>query len=245
MTTETNKRFKNSTMVLEGNTIKWENHMIQITNISQIWMGNCPNEQLPSHLALILFFIALSGISPVNIIIMLLSLVICLIAWSYWYWKQKDDKGINFQISSGKVYSFVSNNEEFTCQVYDLISDLIAKNSTIPNIQISFQGDGNIIDNSIIEKEKTADKQILNIMSNGMNEQLVSDLKKLFISYTQKNDINEEILDLIEKTIQLLNINDRQGIKNSFSKLIKMGLINDCNQLGLCALIEAMRTSVY
>lgn len=245
MSCQTNKRFKNSTIIIEGNTIRWENHTIRSANISQIWLGDCPNDQWPIHLALILFFIALSGTGFPGIIIKLLALVAYLAVWSYQYWKQKDDKGISIETGSGAIYSFVSDNEEFAGQAYDLISDIITQNNEFSNVQISFLGDGKIIDNSVTEKEKEDDKQALNIMSSGVNEQLVGELEELFMNYNKKNETDKEILDLIEKAIQSLTVNDKKEMKKSFSKFIMMGLINDCNELGLNALIDTIKTSVY
>lgn len=247
MTYHTNKRFENTTMVIEGKTIRWEDHMIQITNISQVWLGNCIKELLPIQLVLILFFIALSGAGPVKTIVMLLALIIYTLTWSYWYWKLKDTKDINLEVSSGDVYSFVSHNEEFTCQVYDLIRDLVAQNSLNTNLCIRFNGDGKIIDNSIKEKqqEKIVEKQILNIQSTGTNNQITMELQKLAQKYAEKKESNGDIIDIIEKTIKLLDTNDKQELKKCFSKFIMMGLINDCNELGLYTLTEVIKNSVY
>ncbi len=245
MTFQTNQRFKNSTMVIEGSTIRWEDHMIQTSNISQVWIGNCLKEQFPVHLVLILFFISLSGISPVKTIVMLLALALCILAWAYCYWNQKNTKDINFEICSGKVYSFVSNNDEFIGQVYDIIRELIVERNINLNFNINFHGDGKIIDNTITETEKTDDKQILNIQSIMSNNPIVMELEKLLIKYYQKKDLNKENIELITQIIQLIDVNDNEGIKKSFSKFIMMGLIKDCNELGLIALINAIRNSVY
>ncbi|MEY8354853.1 hypothetical protein AALB39_16050 [Lachnospiraceae bacterium 54-53] len=245
MLNQTNKRFKNSTIIIEGNTIRWENYTVTSANISQIWQGDCPNLQFPVHFSLLLFFIALSGTGLVGIAVKLLALILYLGVWGHRYWKQKDEKGISIETGSGKTYSFLSDNEEFTGQVYDLINDLLTKNSMNSNVQISFRGDGKIVDNSITEKEKEDDKQPLNIMSNGTNEPIVRELEKLYMNYNKKNETDKEILDLIEKAIHMLDINDKEEIKKSFSKFIRMGLINDCNELGLNALIDIIKTNVY
>lgn len=267
MIRKTKKRFENTTMVIEGKTIRWDDHMIQISNISQIWLGNCFKERLPVYLVLILFYIALSGVIPVNTIVMLLALIIYMLIWSYRYWKQKDTKDINFEINSGNVYSFISNNEDFTCQVFELICDLITENNSInTNLCIHFNGDGNIVDNSITveetvedsttvketsvedstaAEEKKINKQLFKIQSINTDNQLIIDLQKLAMNYASNKEANGEFIDLIEKTIHLLDTDDKETMKKVYSQFVILGLIKDCNKLGLITLIQAIRKNVY
>ena len=243
MKNQTNLRFINSTITIEENTLRWENHMIKTANISHIWMGSCSDKTFPYHFVLILLLIALSGSSPASIIGILLALILYPIAWFYWHRKQESSIGINFEISSGVIYSFVCNNEEFTLQAYDLISNLISKRNTASRLQISFLGDGKIIDNTETEKESSSSSQ--NIMVSGINEPIISELQKLTLYYTKNSEINNEILSLIEKTIQSVNMNDKIEAKKFYSSFITMGLINDCNELGLNTLINEIKANIY
>ncbi|WP_313257643.1 hypothetical protein [Lacrimispora sp.] len=245
MTNQTNIRFTNSTITIEENTIRWENHMIKTANISHIWMGNCSDKPFPFHFVLILLLIALSGTSPASIIGILLALILYPAAWFYWNRKRESSIGINFEISSGKIYSFVCNNKEFTLQAYDLISNLLSKRNTTSSLQISFLGDGKIIDNSEAEKEPSSSIQVVNVMASGINEPIIRELQKLSLHYTKNSEINNEILSLIEKTIQSINMNDKIEAKKFYSSFITMGLINDCNELGLNALINEIKANIY
>lgn len=243
MKNQTNLRFINSTITIEENTLRWENHMIKTANISHIWMGSCSDKTFPYHFVLILLLIALSGSSPASIIGILLALILYPIAWFYWHRKQESSIGINFEISSGVIYSFVCNNEEFTLQAYDLISKLISKRNTDSRLQISFLGDGKIIDNTETEKESSS--SIQNVMASGINEPIIRELQKLTLYYTKNSEINNEILSLIEKTIQSVNMNDKIEAKKFYSSFITMGLINDCNELGLNTLINEIKANIY
>ncbi|KEZ89312.1 hypothetical protein [Lacrimispora celerecrescens] len=243
MKNQTNLRFKNSTITIEENTLRWENHMIKTANISHIWMGSCSDKTFPYHFVLILLLIALSGSSPASIIGILLALILYPIAWFYWHRKQESSIGINFEISSGVIYSFVCKNEEFTLQAYDLISNLISKNNMASRLQISFLGDGKIIENTEIEKESSS--SIQNVMASGINEPIIRELQKLTLYYTKNSEINNEILSLIEKTIQSVNMNDKIEAKKLYSNFITMGLINDCNELGLNTLINEIKANIY
>jgi len=245
MTNQSNLRFIDSTITIEDNTVRWENHMIKTANVSHIWMGSCPSKPFPIHFILVLLFIALSGTRPGNIIGILLALILYPIAWYYWNRKQERSVGVNFEISSGIIYSFVCKNEEFTLQAYDLIRDHISKSRMSSSLQISFIGDGKIIDNSETEKEPSSGSQMVNLMAGGINEPIIKELQKLLSHYSQKNEINNEILSLIENTIQSLNANDKTELTKSFSSFITMGLIKDCNELGLNALIDQIKANIY
>lgn len=245
MFNKTNQTFKNSTIVIEGNIIMWEDHMIKSADITQIWKGKCPDCQFPLRFSVLLFFVALSGGGWGGITIKLLALALYLGAWNYRYWKEKDVKGIFLESSSGKVYSFISSNEAFTTQAYDLIRDLIAKNSSSSKAEISFSGDGKIVYNSAEEKEKEKVVQTLNIPLDGINSNIIRELQNLLENYGKKNKANADILDLIENTIQSVVTDDKAELKKSFSQFIMTGLINDCNELGLNSLIEAIKITVY
>ncbi len=49
----------------------------------------------------------------------------------------------------------------------------------------------------------------------------------------------------MKKTIQSLNMNDKTEAKKFFGNFITMGLINDCNELGLNALIDEIKANIY
>ena len=244
MTSQKNMVFKDSTMIIEGNTVRWENHMIKTSAISRIWMGNGPKESFPVRLSLLLFFIALSGPNLISIIGMLAVLALYLASWFYRYGKRRDTKGIHFESCSGKIYTFLSANDDFTLQAYELIRESIAEDKEDANLQLSFSGDGKVISEEP-PKEASEEIQVLNVVARGANEQVVKELQKLFVSFTHKNEANKEIAELIEETIRLFNINDLAGTKKSLGQFIVMGLINDCNELGLNALIDAIKNSVY
>lgn len=241
MFNKTNQTFKNSTMIIEENTIKWEDHMIRSADITRVWQGASPDCRFPVRLFVLLFFIALSGGGWEGIVIKLLALALYLGAWGRRYWKEKDVRGIHLESSSGIIYSFISDREEFITQAYGLIRDQIARNSSSAKLEISFSGDGKIIDNS----PKETDKPTLNILSDGVNSKIVRELQSLLENYGKKSKSDAEILDLIENTIQSVVADDKAELKKSFSKFIMTGLINDCNELGLNSLIDTIKANVY
>ncbi len=245
MINHTMKRFKNSMININKNTIKWEDNMIQIPNISRIWVGNCFKDQLPVYLYMILFFIALSGFNQAVRIVLLIILITCLLVWIAWYLKRKDIKDINIEINTGIIFSFASNNDDFTQQVYELIIDHLAKKEVYSDINIDFSGDGKIDEITLEVEEKPINKEIINVQSVKETSPVIIDLQKLLAKYAEKSNDDKDTFELIENTIMLTQFSDNEGIKQSFSEFIKKGLINDCNELGLYSLIEAIRKAVY
>ena len=245
MINQTMKRFKNSMININKNTIKWEDNMIQIPDISRIWVGNCFKDQLPVHLFIILFFIALSGFNQVVRIVLLIILITCLLVWIAWYLKRKDIKDINIEINTGMIFSFASNNDDFTQQIYELITDHLTKKEVYSDINIDFSGDGKIDEITLAVEEKPSNKELINVQSVKETSPVIIDLQKLLAKYAEKSNDDKDAQELIENTIMLTQISDNEGIKQSFSEFIKKGLINDCNELGLYSLIEAIRKAVY
>ena len=53
------------------------------------------------------------------------------------------------------------------------------------------------------------------------------------------------MLSLINEAASLIEKNDRVGLKSVFEKFISLGLINDCNELGLDSLLQEIRATIY
>ena len=143
------------------------------------------------------------------------------------------------------IFSFASNNEDFTQQVYELMIDYLTKKEGYSEINIDFNGDGKIDEITLAVEEKPIMKEIINVQSVKETSPLIIDLQKLLAKYTEKSSDDKDVLELIENTIMLTQLSDNEGIKQSFGEFIKKGLINDCNELGLYSLVEAIRKAVY
>lgn len=232
--------FKNSDITIEGNAIRWEKQLLRADAIVRIWQGNCTCSKFPVKFAILLLFIALSG-STGQIIIRLLALLLLLAVWEYQQRKQMKYRGIHLESSTGRVYSFISNSEPFTEQAYERILELFAEGTPFSKLEIDFSGDGKIIEHS----EEARENQAMNILSNGINGQIIKELQSLLNDYRKKKEANAEILNLLENTIQAAAKDNKEELKKFFGKFITMGLIEDCNQLGLNSLISEIKAYIY
>lgn len=248
MKIQNNQILTNSTINITSTVIKWGNHIIKHPSISHIWTGNRITEPIPIPLiplVLLLFFIALSCHFSGAIAISLLILIACAGLWFYLFWKNRNVKGIHFQLVSGTVYSFISNNDDFTNQVFELINEVITDNTTNFNFEVNFNGDGTIEDTLKSTEVEDDTKLPTYFIENGINVPIINELQLLHSNFSETTTKNLEIIKLIEKTMQYVCRNDKEGLKNSFSQFIVLGLIKNCNELGLITLIESIKSTVY
>lgn len=244
MTNKKNITFKDSTIIINKDTIKWKNHLIKTSNISHVWLGSNKPKCFPLQYVLILFFIALSSLNFIATIALLFTLFLYLVCWLYRNRKKTDKKYIHLETYSNEIYSFVSEEKEFIHKAYEIIRDSVEKNNIVSNIQISFVGKGKIIDESL-GKEIKKESQVLSIIPDAADKVLINDLQKLFASLSQKEGDNKEVLNLVEETIKLINTNDIDKKKKFLAEFVTLGLINDCNELGLSTLINQIKNSLY
>lgn len=237
--------FKISQMKIEGNVICWDDHALRISDISQVWAGPRPQQPFPGLPALVLLFIALAGRHPVDTVVMLVLLALCMGAWAFRSRSGRNTNLVNLGLSTGEFYSFVPPNDGFGRKLCRTLTELM-EGSGPADYDISFQGDGEITARMPPEPEPEPRATVLEAgIPAGKNGQLISELQKLYQCYTNKNNAGSEILDLINDTSRLIERNDKEGIKAAFTKFITLGLINDCNELGLDSLIQEIMTMLY
>lgn len=238
--------FKISHMKIEGNVLSWDDHALRISGISHIWAGPRTEHPFPYQSALILLFIALASRRIVDTVVMLVILVFYLGAWALCSRSGRNTKLVNIGFSTGAVYSFAPPNDSFAQQLCGTLTGLMEGNNTV-DYEISFLGDGTIT--ALTPPEPAPQPKAATVleasMPAGKNGQLISELQQLYQCYTKKNNTGSEILDLINDTSRLIEINDAAGIKASFTKFVTLGLISDCNELGLDSLIKEIKAILY
>ena len=243
------KEFNVSRMTIEKNVLSWEDHAVRLPGVVRIWVGDSPRRTFPISMVLILLMIALSGPGIVNKAVMLAVLGVY-IGTHLRSGKNTDPQAggkdhVNLELCSGMVYSFASGSESFAMELYEVLKHLMEGDASMSHCDIVFENGGEIIDQTKQEEpEKTSSVLELNV-SGGQSGQIVQELKKLYGSYTKKTNTNSEVLSLINEAASLIEKNDRVGLKSVFEKFISLGLINDCNELGLDSLLQEIRATIY
>lgn len=139
---------------VRGHLLRWKDVVIQISNISQISVGNYPIQKFPLWTVAVI----LAGllILQFNILIGLFAALFGAgIIWD-WYqqWQStKDYKFLHLRLNSGTVFSFVFEQEDFLRKVLDVFANIfedvdknINTSMTIDIKNCTVTGNGKIID---------------------------------------------------------------------------------------------------
>lgn len=260
MISKKNKINQNSTIRVKANTIKLDDCTLQMSSINQLRLGDIPYEYPCPILALLLIFIALK-ISGIFITLpILLIIILSLSAYAYHNYTYKNMLGLNFKLNTGEVYTFVTENKEFSKKVLDLISDIMTEKSPEADYSISFQGNGEIIDEFEKNKklkEEAQKKELENETAKmkthtvetseivDLEKPLVTELNKLYLYYTEADEVDADILKLIKNTIQFALADDTEHMRINYEKFITYGLIKGCNELSLNLLIAEIIANIY
>lgn len=249
MVRQTNNIVENSTIDIDGSTMKWDNHMVHLSNTEHLWKGRLTEEKFPVLYVLLGIFIAMASYHLICMVLMLAAVVIGAAVWTVWCHNIKSRKGVHLGLLSGEIYSFYAENSVFNSKIFELFSRLIAENDDTRIYHINLSGEGSITEElkkkEEVEAEEIAEptpKKRIPLENKGP---LVTELNELLANCEHKAELNQENLKLIESTIGVAQTNDREKMKVFFEKFIISGLINDCNELGLNTLINEIKSSVY
>lgn len=231
-----------SNIDIKGNLISWENHSIYTLGISQIWIGPRPPEPFPVKLLLVLLFIALSSQTILSFIIIPVMLAASL-AWRlYLHYFDNKTREVNIELCSGEVITFTANSQDSQIQFYNSLKDALGCANAY---EIKFSSEGEVIKESEDKTEKNI-PYVMEISENiASNQPLAGELQKLYLNYTKKSDADSKILLLINDAGRLLESGDREGLKDVFKNFVILGLISDCNELGLDSLLLEIKNSLY
>lgn len=249
MTRQTNSIVENSTIDIDGGTMKWDNHMVRLSYTEHLWKGKLTEEKFPVLYVLLGIFISMASYRLLCMALMLAAIVIGGAVWSVWCHNIKNRKGVHLGLISGEIYSFYAENSVFNSKIYELFSRLIAENDDSTIYHINLSGEGSITEELKAKEEVEAEEIAVPIPKKRIPQEnkgpLVTDLNELLANCEHKGVLNQENLKLIESTIGVAETNDREKMKVFFEQFIISGLINDCNELGLNTLINEIKSSVY
>ena len=110
---------------IKGHLLRWKDMVIQISNISQISIGNYPAPQFP----LSAIFIILIGLCCLlfNIFFALLMIALGIFIVVVWYQEKNSKKGHKFlhlRLNSGTVFSFEFAQESFLRRVLEIFANI-------------------------------------------------------------------------------------------------------------------------
>lgn len=110
---------------VRGHLLRWKDVVIQISNISQISVGNYPTQPFPMW-TLVAILIGLFAMQ-FNVLIGLVGLLLGGGVIFIWYQERESKKGYKFlhlRLNSGTVFSFVFEQENFLRKVLDVFANI-------------------------------------------------------------------------------------------------------------------------
>lgn len=110
---------------IRGHLLRWKDVVIQISNISQISVGNYPRPPFP--LWTIAAILIGAFFWPHNIFIGAIGLLLGISVIAVWYdswWSQKDYKFLHLYLNSGTSFSFLFKEESFLRKVLDVFANI-------------------------------------------------------------------------------------------------------------------------
>lgn len=153
------------------------------------------------------------------------------------------ERGLNIELNSGSLYSFLSENEDFLNETYRWICHYLSAAATAEKWLIDFEN-SSILNISKTEKEddlSESEAELLNYRDGTVR----GELKQLIAHCKFQKDLDEQILPLlleIDKNTQ----NQIPEVQTElYRKMIGLSLIDLCNELGLNLLLSEIKSRVY
>lgn len=110
---------------VRGHLLRWKDVVIQISNISQISVGNYPRPPFPLWtIAAILIGLF---VLPYNKFIGVIGLLVGIVVIAMWYeswWDKKDYKFLRLYLNSGTSFFFTFKEESFLRKVLDVFANI-------------------------------------------------------------------------------------------------------------------------
>ena len=113
-------------------------------------------------------------------------------------------------------------------------------------VEILFDEKGKAVKSS--EEDTAKDPtpaKVKTVSRNAVSGPLAQELQGLYENYSKKEDADSEILAFIDEMIGLTESGDRSGLTAAYKKFVTMGLISECNELGLDKIIQEIKASIY
>lgn len=139
------KIYKNSQIEIAENIMTYENSFIQLSNITQVWRGDIPKEELP--MGTLIFFGSI-GIIMIGMgfafsgFLAFLGLLLLVAVIFIGYRIQMGIKqyyGLNIELSSNRLLSFTSSEKEVITAAFNVLGNIIKDGKTHDASFINFE----------------------------------------------------------------------------------------------------------
>lgn len=158
---------------------------------------------------------------------------------------ESEDEGLNIELKSGSVHSFISGSHDFLMEAYDLMCKVTAEGRSEEQYTVDFEN------NSLKKHEEPKEEQeeetpapqtpLVNPAISSPKEELLI-LKE---HYKKGKNAEPIILQLLDEIAACYDGNNAKDLQELYKSFIQLSLVNDCNELGLNRLIEEVKIRIY
>lgn len=152
-------------------------------------------------------------------------------------------EGLNVELSSGSIHSFLSDDKEFLDQAYQLLCSIIRNGGREGPNTIDFEF--NELQVYEEPEEETAEPESQSASVNPSMSPVKQELNLLIEHCKQKEHLGTAVEQLLQDICDCYDGNCKSNIQELYKMFIQLALINDCNQLGLNVLLDEVKLHVY
>ena len=150
---------------------------------------------------------------------------------------------VHMKLLDGDVISFSTHDEDSIAGFYEAVKGLTEDGTAL---EILFDENGKAVKSSEEDAAKdTTQAKVKTVNRSAASGPLTQELQVLYENYTKKEDTDNEILAFLEELIGLTESGERSSLTAAYKKFVTLGLISDCNELGLDKIIQEIKASIY
>ena len=150
---------------------------------------------------------------------------------------------VHMKLLDGDVISFSAHDEDSIAEFYEAVKGLTEDGTAL---EILFDENGKAVKSSEEDAAKdTTQAKVKTVNRSAASGPLTQELQVLYENYTKKEDTDNEILAFLEELIGLTESGERSSLTAAYKKFVTLGLISDCNELGLDKIIQEIKASIY
>lgn len=160
-----------------------------------------------------------------------------------WVLKDANQEGLNVELKSGSIHSFISDDKEFLDQAYQLLCSIVkdGKSEGLNTIDFEF----NELHVYEEHREEILEPEPASVPVNPMMNPVKRELIALMEYCKQKEHSGTVVEQLLQDICDCYDGARKNNIGDLYKMFIQLTLVDECNELGLNALLEEVKRHVY
>lgn len=161
--------------------------------------------------------------------------------------KGAEYEGLNVELYSGTVYSFLNSSQDFLLQAYETLCSLLDEADRKGKNTLDFENNSiTMAEETEAETEPEEAAEFRPEPAYSVNNPIKQELLVLLEHCKKKGTAGTAVLQLLEDIISCYDGGTGgQNLQEMYRLFVQLSLVNDCNELGLNGLIEEVKSKIY